>query len=590
MIKVIEIEARNFLTFRELPPTKIDNLGLVFVRGKNLDDLNADSNDAGKTNLFNVISWVLYERLAKAGNRIVGDEVINSVAGEECWARARLEVDGAEYVISRFRGSRGQKNGAVISGALTAAGRRSATNEEIETILGMTYSMFLSSVFWAQGTATRRLTQLTDAEYKALFDELVGTEHFEAKRKKLARKIGEFDEMLQALEITIGRLNGGLAVAFEALENTKPKWPKLDLVFLKECATRLDELGLASSETLSALDTAKRSVSTIEADLVLKRSALDRLERSEKAAQVSVEKKICSLCRQVLESDQAATQLLQEVKRCRHEVANVISEMAVLAGNLAIAKNRRDKLEEKMAKVLIEHRKIKENADGRLPFELKHKYGLSTALALLEEDRKKEADAELTKKLNSLLLDRKRNEIKKTDVQALKSKYEILVRAYGPLGMKSMRLEELTPLLNSKAAEYSDRLSGGMLQVRFSTTTELKTGEVKEKYCVEVQKDAGVNFQLSGGGMTRKADLIAAFALDEVREAMTNKRMLVKVYDEATDGLDAAGEASVVDLLRSRMSGTAFFVSHKSLVGENMFDGIWEVARENNESRLCVVK
>ena len=88
--------------------------------------------------------------------------------------------------------------------------------------------------------------------------------------------------------------------------------------------------------------------------------------------------------------------------------------------------------------------------------------------------------------------------------------------------------------------------------------------------------------------MTRKADLIAAKALESVRKSLTGKSIDLEVYDEATDGLDAAGESSFVQLLREECLGTTIFVSHKSLVSENVFDKVIKIRKHDDVSEVLV--
>lgn len=584
MIEFLEISCQNFLSFQNLPSTNLLDLGLIFVKGKNLDDANTESNDAGKTNLFNLISWILYERLAKTGNRIIGSEVVNSKAKRECWGKLRLKIDEKELVVIRRRDCKGFKNSAEISGDVVVQGKRLATNEEIENILGMTYSMFLSSIFWAQGTATRRLTQLTDSEYKALFDELIGTEHFKNRQKLFILRVKEIDALKQALSLRISNIHGGIESFKQALKTSGPKYSDIDIgIFIRV----LGELKAIESESNRFSEISKKSLANlnwIKRNVQEKRIEIDKLKEEKAEVLRSYKEKICSQCKQELRSKNAELAVKQALETIDNKIEGETLRIKQSETEFKKEKKKLDDAKDAMKKCSQDWR-IAEASLPRLPVELRNK-NLETVIEILEDDRKQKSVTSIKANLEALKIDLAKQEQELKAIIKSENYLNILIRAYGPSGMKSMRLEEITPLLNQKAIEYSNFLSGGALQIKFSTITQLKSGDIKERYQVDIEKDKDVNFQLSGGGMLRKADLIAAFALDEVRELITNKRLSLKIYDEATDGLDAAGEASFVELLRDRLDGTSFFVSHKSLVGENLFDGVWEVERENGISSL----
>ncbi len=590
MIEFIAIEAQNFLSFQSLPKTDLRNLGLVFVKGKNLDDPETDSNDAGKSNLFNLITWVLYEKLAKTGMVVIGDEVINTIAGKDCWATVWLKRDGKDFIITRHRKHKGFRNTAEVTGGITAQGKRAATNDEIVKLLGMTYSMFLASVFWAQGETTRRLTQLTDAEYKALFDEMVGTEDFEMKRKTLGKSVAQIEFEVSTLDMEISRLEGSIQTFEEVLQQDKTR--HFDAVELEKLEESYEQYIQAQTDanTHQNTATAKNRDSKTRVEWIKQKNA-QLVQITQRLANVDaeLEKKKCSQCKQVLKTKEA----LQEIEDLRKELEDGKVEVANEIKRLESEKSTADAAEKKAsADARDATKRINQHwqtCQELLPEGYRDEDGFDccSVIELIKREREQpEEDPLQKKKLAGMQAKLKELNQEKTKKQTRLDKIEILKRAYGPAGMKSMRLAILNPRLNQKAIEYSQELSGGAIQIRFDNLTETKGGDLRERYSVVVEKDAGVNFRLSGGGMITRANLIAAFALDDVRAEMTGKGVSLKIYDEPSEGLDASGEQAVVDLIRDKLQGTSFFVSHKSLVGENLFDAVWTAVRKDNNSVL----
>jgi DNA repair exonuclease SbcCD ATPase subunit len=585
MIEFIAIECQNFLSFQKLPKTSLKGAGLVFVRGRNMDDPETDSNDSGKSNLFNLITWVLFERLAKTGQVAVGDDVVNSKAGSDCWGTVWLERDGKEFEITRSRNRKGIKNSATITGAITAQGKRVATNEEIEKLLGMKYKMFLSSVFWAQGEQSRRLIQLSDAEYKELFDELVGTEDFADKRKKLLAQTNKLATEIAQYDMQISRLIGSIETAQSFLKPDDEPEIAVDFEALRKvwediCAKYEAWEEVKGNLAAQARIITERTQWITEKDQQGKNVAA-RLANVDK----EYKKKICSQCKQDLKTKEAMAEIKNLKTELEEGMVKISDEKTRLQGEKDTAEKQAQKLSAKNKQLESEYNRLWEGARQLLPEDLQDT-DIPTVLGMEKTKRSQDELAEAESKLTALEKNLEVQSRLRLEKQAEVDKLEILKRAYGPAGMKSMRMAIINPLLNQKAEEYSQLLSGGVLKIIFNNLSETKGGEIRERYSVVVEKDAGVNFRLSGGGMITRANLIAAFALDEVRSMMTGKELSLKIYDEPTEGLDASGESVVVELIREKLKGTSFFVSHRSIVGDNLSDQVWTVVRKDNISVL----
>lgn len=588
MIFFLSLEVKNFLSFKSAK-LNLASGGLCFVKGVNLDDPEADSNDAGKSNSLNAITWCLYERLAKLGDRRVGDEVVNKLSSKDCAVRLAWEEGKKKYEVLRFR--KHEKYGDkvfLLSSEFKSKGKRQATNEEIESALGMSYQMFLRSVFWAQSTSLRRLTQLTDAEYKMLFDELIGTEHYIEKHKKLSDK-------LSALAIDTDKLQNQSLVLVTTLTAKKEELAgcvdyNVDTNKLHSLASKLNAIDdkIIRSEKQILLLQRKRDelVSSAKIQDSYKTSFITELKKISEGTDSG----ICSVCKQPLSSRESKQniefhkmELEKKIKEFESNSAEIQKELKQVVIKLSREKNHSSKLEEELLKA---QGKIWDSVPESL--RVRSHNIIESLLAILAENKKSvERKAELTKEINGL--EKTLNKAAQT-ISELESKgydFRILRQAYSPQGIKTLQLSELSIPLNEYAKEYSEAITGGTVKLEFSTTTQLKSGEIRERYRIDASKDPDVDFSFSGGGMLRKADLIAAFAVEKLRQQLTGKEVNLRVFDEATDGLDASGEQAVVQMLRENLDNqTVFFVSHKLSVSEVLFDRTITVVRENGVSRL----
>jgi DNA repair exonuclease SbcCD ATPase subunit len=590
MIEFLEVEFDNFLSFHH-GKLDLSQRGVVYVKGENLDTPNADSNDSGKSCSFDSITWALFEKLAKTGNKRVGDAVINTSAKKNCHVRLVWLQDGARYELDRYRKhAEHRDNVYLVGGDLISTGKRASTNEEIEKCLGMNYEMYLRSVLWAQGTSVRRLTQLTDGEYKQLFDEMIGTKHFNAKleaikqeRLNRSNELGNLNYSLYGVEQRIGAKKEEIAkcgkqTSQSVVDEIRGLWE-----YYHQVQKRYSELSSPVSVLKAEIGHLASQKSEAERTLTSTKKLLQELDNSKKEDK-------CSQCGQVLASEVA-----------KENIAKVRSTWlsTLKAGKIrfdALTKVHGDKTseltrslkqleKEKEAYIVIMDRLQKKmEAIGITP-DMRR---FDAAEAEFEELARNQGRAEalqheieqLTEDAESL---KNQSETARQDI----AKLEKLEAAYGPQGARVLRLAEYTPHLNMRTREYSGLLSGGALEVEFVTTERLKNGELREKYGVRVKTKSGADFSLSGGGMTRRADLIAAFAVDDLRSSVTGKIINLKIYDEATDGLDASGEMCFVMLLRDECKGTSFFVSHKALVGDNAFDDVVLVRKKDNISEIA---
>jgi len=587
MIEFTELYIARFLSFGGEYTIKLNKRGLVLVQGINEDDPNLDSNDAGKSNLLSAITWVLFERLSKTLMKNHGDDVVNK--GQiDCMVSIKWRNGAKEYSVQRFRKHSTQGNSCQLSGK---SGTKSATNEDIVKALGMTYEMFLRSVFWPQNTSVRRLTELRDSDYKELFDELVNTQHYEDKRLKVNMRLKDIQDQLVSLGTDVSVKEGLVIACDEDIAFIQKEFDTLKGVNVKKIERLISQLTMAEKKLADDRDMfANASSEYLRKTYQFKTKMADYkgLLAHFRHLQQGLRVKKCNECGQVLASKLSVDMLTRKRKDAKAAALFAMNEVKDLKSDLLSAhktvmdKNQAIEAQERAIQTiqgaiepimpegficdsagfqqLTAAFRLKEAAQGRL----RAKEGQKTALL---------SDLNTLKSRESKLLLRQ-------------SRFSLLDQAYGPGGLRTLRLMRLTPQLNRYADEYSAKLVEGLLKVQFSTTTKLKGGDIREKYEILVYRNPEIDFSLSGGGMKRRADIIAAFALDKLRKKLTGKDINIRAYDEATDGVDGLGELSILELLREECPGTTLFVSHKAYVDATMFDDTITVRRRDNASTI----
>lgn len=131
--------------------------------------------------------------------------------------------------------------------------------------------------------------------------------------------------------------------------------------------------------------------------------------------------------------------------------------------------------------------------------------------------------------------------------------------------IKSYIFDSVVPVLDELSRVYSDKLTNGTLEVRFNTVKQLRTGEYRDKFNVEVDNSFGSKEYLGdSGGERRKVDLTIMFALHSLARIRSGSQMDVLFLDEILDSLDSEGCSRVMDLLKDMTTeiNKIFVITH----------------------------
>lgn len=137
-------------------------------------------------------------------------------------------------------------------------------------------------------------------------------------------------------------------------------------------------------------------------------------------------------------------------------------------------------------------------------------------------------------------------------------------KAFGPTGIPNMILSDAIPIMNQVAQRISYMMTGGTIQINYSTTRELARGDTKAQLVTRVTNKIGsrrVEGSSKGeGGLT---NLVIAENLNEVGQV--SNRIGFRWYDEVTSGQDAVVRRSIFSYLKEvahRLGILIFVVDH----------------------------
>lgn len=165
---------------------------------------------------------------------------------------------------------------------------------------------------------------------------------------------------------------------------------------------------------------------------------------------------------------------------------------------------------------------------------------------------------------------------------------EKVLGAFSDKGIKSHVLDLVTPTLNEGVNKYLGALTGGAINVEFSTQSKKADGTLSDKFDISVTYNGDVmSYNALSSGEKRRVDVAISLALQDMVIQRYGADVNLLAYDELFESLDATGAENVVELLKSRIEkvGTIIVVSHNEDL-KPLFDNSLEVIKKDGVSTL----
>jgi exonuclease SbcC len=147
----------------------------------------------------------------------------------------------------------------------------------------------------------------------------------------------------------------------------------------------------------------------------------------------------------------------------------------------------------------------------------------------------------------------KRFETERVDLAAQVGQYKQIERAFGKDGVPALLIEQVLPQIEAKANETLERLSDGMMSVRFVTQAHFKDKsreDMKETLEIQISDSAGVrDYELYSGGEAFRVNFAIRLALSEVLAQRAGARLQTLVIDEGFGSQDALGRQRLVEAI-----------------------------------------
>jgi len=648
-VKFIEVEAQNFMSYKELK-FDLDGRGLLLILGQNRDETAASSNGSGKTAVIDAFTWTLWGETLRG---IASDDIVNRRIGKDCFARVSfIDDSGTLYVVERFRkhrkfsnelhftsaksptlGDPGGEQDVDLTGSSTAD-----TQKKIDSVLGLDFETAIQSLILGQG-AIVNFADATDADRKHVLDLILGLQSLEKcldgarkEKRQYEKDIATDTREIEVLEKQSSRVSEEVAGLKERITNydarrqekVKDLERKLtdiqvegenlaneqeDLITSKKAEmVRIDEQVQKLTLQLPKREVIRQSILQKNDEEVKLRGELQTFELQIKAEQErldyleSTEGASCPLCEKPLSEEERA-RLIEQIQATINEL-----RVGITKGNVELQKlrdvrkqltDREDtfrQTDEQIVKLNLQRQKCQSDIDlahrsddKRSQLSLRYRE-IQMQLIEAREERPEYEDL-LFKKQDELvdLNGRIKTTVDRNEKNKVMLPYlQFWERGFSNQGLKSFILDNITPILEQAANRFARIMLGDEFRIVISTQSTLKSGEARERMDIKVLNGLGDDiFDGSSAGERQRVNLCIALALQELIASRHKRALGIAFFDEVTTNLDTEGMERFIELLKQELShkDSIFVISHNPEL-QMYFDNIVYVTKKNGTSQI----
>lgn len=624
-MKFTRLQVQNFLTLKS-GAIALNDRGLNVIQGVNDDDSSASSNGAGKSSLADALCWCLFGVTARG---VKGDAVVNRIAKKDCEVAVWMQHGETEYLVRRYRKHKEHKNSLMLCARPAgdpgripddlSKGTDSETQKEVERVLGCGLEVFMAAVYSGQEVMPD-LPKMTDRELKRLIEESAGMERIElayeearVRKNAVLSKLDAVAINRESIKTRMARDEANLEVKsreaklFEVERAERVRAATAEMEIRRDAILKAAErlrVGKASNDERqkrlealaeqlgehAALDKVAREAESIatrteagvsRALLADGRKTVATIEAQIANADAEMAKP-CPECGKPHTEDEKAEYIAHRTKRLndarenlklvearvRGEIANVqqlkqaaLEARAAVPDVTAVSDERRQLTDATRAfdKLVSDARLLRQNYDAAVSTVAMRESEPNLAQAVVESLRESVANEAARLADLSVQHDKLTKEVGVADA---------VVKVFGPAGVRAHILDTVTPFLNERTADYLSALSDGAITAVWTTLTKTASGDLKEKFSIDVTHEKGGDSFLSlSGGEKRKVRLATALALQDLVASRATQPIDLFVGDEIDDALDPAGLERLMVILerRARERGTVLVISHNSL-------------------------
>ena len=578
-----KVRYQNFGPFEDVT-FDFSRPGLTLVEGFIEGRRGCDSNGAGKSYLFDGVSWVLYDRCIR--EKYKGDDVIR--LGSKGGTCVTVELLGGSDTVSleRYRKHPKYKNQVrlIVGGKDVTRGTNDLTTEAIEAIIGMDFMAFCNSVAFGVREDVKSFFSAPESERKKVMDRIFGLLVYGDAEQEARKRLKTAEEELNALALKRTSLQSKLEERREQLAEAQTSEDAEEAALhVKETTIKVKGLEKkivkAEEKRDAAIIGRDKEKEKYDAALLQYREAEKRylhekarLEQADRKLQREIAElkggmnaavrtqldfrklkgKQCPTCFQKV-ADKAVKQVEMgtqaEIDKAREAIAELQRKSAAVDKLLEAL----DKPKEPESPELEARQEALDQREEELQELTGQRDVAQSRLTALkeEQERHKGLLESLQAKVDEMVKVLAAKEQEYQTQVFMQDQIAFWVQGFGNAGLKSFLLEAEIPEINRRASAYARMLLGDGTLVKLAATKTLKTkGAVREQLSIEaVIPGCTKTYAGASKGQKKRLDLSLLLAFRDIVSERNAKPFKQLFADEIFDGLDKSGNESVAALL-----------------------------------------
>jgi DNA repair exonuclease SbcCD ATPase subunit len=581
-MKIISAKISNILSIEDTY-VEFDSSGLMLVQGWNHDVGRA--NGAGKTAIFNAITFALYDRLPR---KITSTEIVRRGC-KSGYVEVVAEIGDDKYLVRRSR-----PKGAVfsrwvdgVSGLFVPV---TMTQEEFESKLRLNYKQFMLSMYAAQGTSERFLS-INDTDKKQFLLQLLNLEEFSSCKFIADGKVKGLESELITLLSKIDNLRSKIDAYEESLvvEDVINNHIALSNQQITDLTANLVLTQAVNRPDLSKYQKLEEDITAKKTEFTRVKARREMLYEQYHKIQSKVKpfrsETTCTQCGSILDTSAAEAQHSKLLDSYKNELFGIKSEIYqcdIALLNETSIDNLRIKLRDK---------KKEESKDYEVA-------SMSTMDIQAKINLKRQELKQLNLKLqNNLELESKIKDLSDTVVIVANSRanklreievYKTVSAMYSATGAQAYILDSVVELFNERITEYVGLLWSN-LTYELKSYKETVKGDVTAKFSECLIMDAKpISMGSLSGGEFRALSLCVDFALIDVMERQFGISLSPVILDEPFNDLDPSGRELIIDLLEPLAHHRQVIVIDHASEAQSMFSKVLKVDKKAGISTISL--
>ncbi|MDY6957704.1 MAG: AAA family ATPase [Halobacteriota archaeon] len=588
-MRLLRLRASKLFSIGDEPvEISLDNLGLVLITGRSVDE--GSSNGSGKSTVANkAIIWTLFGQTAGG---IRGDSVINRhLGGSGTFGEVILEGDkGDRYRIVRKRkpSSLSLEKYSFFDTSFTDITLRSQTETQklINEIIGRDINSFIQTDFFGQGRSQSFLA-LSPAQQIELVEQILPIsninewiEYAKEEKLKLKEKLTGYTSILAADKGRLEELTSMLtSVGYQSDNFNRNKAEELEqlkqeLEKFKE-SEEIDNQIENLSAQVSAITPVDNSTEIQHLETELTQAVQSKQQCYKAITDLGVQRQYllgeivnvqntCPTCKQEL-TEKAKNILLINQHETRGSIAEVDQYLNVatlqyeawvkccedLEKSLKIERsNYSQSVSEivKKSEILEKIQALKASSDSKL---------LQVVLSKIKscEGRTNpylDQIVELDSKIDTLTRKNVQTSRDIKKVQRDVDHLEFWIKSFKEF--KTYMFDQACPFLQFRTEHHLTGLGNSQIKVQFSTLKELKSGDVRLGFNVNITSDTGgTGFESLSGGEQQLVSFAVGLALADLAETQIKGTSNFLILDEPFMALDDRNCENLINYLANEL-------------------------------------